>query len=300
MSYLLDGRHIYVVAEIGINHNGDLERAKRLVSAASACGCDAVKFQKRTVDVVYTAEELGRERKNPFGHTNGALKYGLEFGQYEYDEIHDFCHEVGIAWFASPWDEASVDFLVQYNPLYLKVASPCLTDAHLLVKMASTGIPLIVSTGMSNLETIRKAVSIIEGTSGGKIACLYHCVSTYPSKIEDLNLLGIQTLQSFFGHIPIGYSGHETGVPSSVMACALGATSIERHLTIARSDWGSDQAASLDIEGMRRLVQDIRRWEVARGTGDIEVIPAEEPLIDKLRRKDTLEEYLNVSGRDTG
>ena len=282
------GDHIYIVAEIGINHNGDLERALKLISAAHYCGADAVKFQKRTIEVVYTKEDLDRPRRSPFGTTNRALKWGLEFGTGDYDTIDRHCKDLGIDWFASSWDEESVEFLQDYDIPYLKIGSACITDSDLLDKCASVR-PLLVSTAMCDIQTIGKAIDRIK-EHNGKIACLYHCVGTYPTQIDDLNLKCINTLKMVFGGygIPIGYSGHETGVSTSVMAVALGAVSVERHLTISRSDWGSDQAASLDIEGFRRLVIEIRRWEKAKGDGIKRIIPGELPIIEKLRRLNTL------------
>lgn len=278
---------VYVIAEIGINHNGDLERAKKLIVGAKNAGADAVKFQKRTVSVVYTKQELDRFRDSPFGVTNGALKYGLEFGRKEYDAIDDYCKELNIDWFASPWDEDSVDFLVSYNPPYLKVASACLTDAGLLSAMSESGIPLLVSTGMADLETIRRAVSHIS-SEAGHIACLYHCTSTYPAKACHLNLKGILTLRDEFPSIPIGYSGHEMAVHTSAATVLYDVASVERHITLSKADWGSDQAASLDISGFTRLVRDIRILEEAKGDGHIVVYPDEVPIADKLRRKNTL------------
>ncbi len=279
--------HIYIVAEIGINHNGDLDRAIKLISAAHYCGADAVKFQKRTIEVVYTKEELDRPRTSPFGTTNRDLKWALEFGTGDYDTIDKHCKELGIEWFASPWDEESVDFLLNYDMPYLKIGSACITDADLL-KRCSGKRPLLVSTGMCTYDMVERAVKKIVYYDGD-IACLYHCVGTYPTQIENLNLECIRTLSDL--DIPIGYSGHETGVSTSVMAVALGAISVERHLTISRSDWGSDQAASLDLEGFRRLVIEIRRWEKARGDGVKRIIPDEFAVIEKLRRNDTLWKY---------
>lgn len=280
----------YVVAEIGLNHNGDIARAVELVKAAKAAGCDAVKFQKRTVEVVYTPEELARLRDNPFGRTNGDLKYGLEFGRHQYDLIDDYCRRIGIDWFASPWDEASVDFLQKYSTgtmPYFKIASACLTDAGLLRHAAATGRPLLLSTGMSDLRMIQRAVEIVEG-AGGKVACIYHCVSTYPTEPKEINLAGITTLARVFTGYNIGWSGHDVAPATGVMAAVLGAVSVERHMTFSRADWGSDQAASLEVRGMEKMVSDIRLWEQAQGTGRVCILDSERPLIAKLRRKDTL------------
>lgn len=284
---MIDPARCYVVAEIGINHCGDLSLALDLVRASRQAGCDAVKFQKRTVEVVYTPEELAKPRESPLGETNGELKYGLEFGTEEYDAIDRTCRELGMEWFASPWDEASVDFLAQYEIPYLKIASACATDRDLLLHCVATGKPLLVSTGMADLPMIHRTVDTIRG-AGGTIACLYHCTSTYPAPLEELNLRGIQTLQHEFPDIPIGYSGHETGLGTTVIAAALGAVSVERHVTKSRAMWGSDQAASVEIVGLQRLVRDIRSWERARGDGVIRFYESEKPIAAKLRRKNTV------------
>lgn len=284
---MIEPSKCYVVAEIGINHNGDLDIAKRLIKVAHEAGCDAVKFQKRTIDLVYTEDELSMPRESPFGTTNGDLKRGLEFGKEQYDEIDRYCRELGIEWYAAPWDEESLKFLSQYDMPYVKVASAMVTDADFLKLCAQTGKPLLVSTGMCDMEMIKRIVSTVE-KSGGEIACLYHCVSTYPAKIEDLNLNGIISLQKAFPEIPIGYSGHEPGVPPSVMAAVIGAASVERHITLSRAMWGSDQAASLEPQGVIRLVRDIRTWENARGNGEIKILESERPIEKKLRRKNTI------------
>lgn len=286
-----EGR-VYVVAEIGINHNGNLERAKTLIAGAKKAGADAVKFQKRTVNVVYSQTELDTPRDSPFGITNGDLKYGLEFGTEEYDEIDQYCKTLDIDWYASPWDEDSVDFLLKYNPPYLKVASASVTDTGLLSHMCETRVPLLVSTGMCDLHLIHNVVNFIHSRSG-HIACLYHCNSTYPTHIEDLSLDGILTLKREFPQLKIGYSGHEMGITTSAATVLYGVASVERHITISKGDWGSDQAASLDIAGFERLVRDIRLLETARGSGDIKIYPSEKPIIEKLRRKDTLPRYYN-------
>lgn len=276
------GQPCYVVAEIGINHNGSLETAKRLIDAAVAARCQAVKFQKRTVDVVYTPEDLARPRENVFGPTNGDLKRGLEFGREEYDEIDRYCKEQGIAWFASCWDEASVDFIEAYDPPCYKVASASLTDDGLLQKLKSTGRPVILSTGLSNEAQIRHAVELL----GQEQLVVLHCVGVYPAKPEFLNLRCIETLRSWFS-CPIGYSGHEVGLASSLAAVTLGACVLERHLTLDRSLWGSDQSASVEPGGLTRLVKDLRAIEAALGDGVKQVLAEEQPVIAKLRRVDT-------------
>lgn len=274
-----DGEPTFIIAEIGINHNGDINIAKQLIDLAVSSGCDAVKFQKRTIDVVYTPEELVKERENPFGTTNGDLKRGLEFGEKEYKEIDDYCKEKGIIWFASPWDEQSVDFLEKFNVPCYKIASASLTDNNLLNHIKSKGKPVILSTGMSTKEEINKAVDIF----GEDNLIILHCTSTYPSKDEELNLNVIPWMKEKF-NCPIGYSGHEPGVYSSVIAVVLGACAVERHITLDRAMWGSDQAASLEPEGLYRLVKSIRLIPVWLGDGEKKVFDSEKPIIDKLRR----------------
>jgi N-acetylneuraminate synthase len=273
------GHPCYIIAEIGINHNGDIDLAKRLISVAVAAGCDAVKFQKRTVDVVYTPAELATPRPNPFGDTNGDLKRGLEFEQEDFAEINSFCRSLKIDWFASPWDEASVDFIEQFHPPVYKVASASLTDDHLLRHIRSTGKPIIASTGMSTYAEIDHAVQVL----GKDDLILMHTTSTYPAKYEQLNLSAIPTMIARYG-IPIGYSGHETGIPTSVAASALGACCVERHITMDRAMWGSDQAASLEPNGISRLVRDIRLVEQSMGDGIKRVYEEEIPVMKKLRR----------------
>jgi N-acetylneuraminate synthase len=273
------GQPTFVVAEIGINHNGDLNLAKELIDAASEAGCDAVKFQKRTVDVVYSPEELARPRENPFGPTNGDLKRGLEFGADQYAEIDRYCKGKEIAWFASCWDEGSVDFLEQFNPPCYKIASASLTDDNLLRYHRKTGRPLIVSTGMSTLEQIDHAVEVV----GRRALILLHATSTYPSKVEELNLRVIPRLLERYG-VPIGYSGHEVGLYTTLAAAVLGACVVERHITLNRAMWGSDQAASVEPQGFARLVKDIRAVEAAMGDGAKRVYESEIPVMQKLRR----------------
>jgi N-acetylneuraminate synthase len=274
-----DDQPCFIVAEIGINHNGDVDLARRLISVALAAGCDAVKFQKRTVEVVYSAEELAKPRENPFGPTNGDLKYGLEFEQEEYEEIDAFCKSVKMTWFASPWDEASVDFLQRFNIPVYKIASASLTDDHLLRHIRATGRPIILSTGMSTYAEIDHAVEVL----GKEDLLLMHSTSTYPASYNELNLRAIPTMAARYG-VPVGYSGHETGIPTSVCATALGACCVERHITMDRAMWGSDHAASLEPNGISRLVRDIRLWEQSKGDGIKRVYEREFPIIKKLRR----------------
>ncbi len=270
----------YLIAEVGINHNGDIEIARSLIDKAVEHGFDAVKFQKRTVEVVYSAEELGRSRESPFGQTNGDLKFGLEFGLEQYKEIDRYCHEKGIQWFCSAWDEGSVDFLEPFNPVCYKVASASLTDHGLLRHIKATGRPIIVSTGMSTLEEIDRAVEVLKGAP----VVLLHTTSTYPSKDDELNLAVIETLRARY-RLPIGYSGHEVGVIPSVMAVAgFGACVVERHITLNRAMWGSDQAASLEPRGMELLSRYVRSWPLVKGDGSKRVLESEVPIKQKLRR----------------
>ena len=273
------GQPCYVIAEIGINHNGDIDLAKRLISVAVAAGCDAVKFQKRTVEIVYTEKELAQPRPNPFGETNGDLKRGLEFDAEDYAEISNFCKQIKIDWFVSPWDEEAVDFIEKFNPSIYKIASASLTDDNLLRHVRSTGKPIIASTGMSTYDEIDHAVEVL----GKENTILMHTTSTYPAKYEQLNLRAIPTMIQRYG-IPVGYSGHETGIPTSVAAAVLGACCVERHITMDRAMWGSDQAASLEPNGISRLVRDIRLCEQSMGDGVKRVYEEEIPVMKKLRR----------------
>ncbi len=274
-----DGEPCYITAEIGINHNGDVEIARKLISAAVLAGCDAVKFQKRTIEVVYTPEELARPRETPFGETNGDLKRGLEFGEEEYRSIDEYCKMHKVAWFASCWDEASVDFIAQFAPVCYKIASACLTDDSLLRHHRKYKKPIILSTGMSTIEQIDHAVEVL----GAHDLILLHCTSTYPSKLEELNLKVIQTLKERYD-VPVGYSGHEVGLSPSLGTAILGACMIERHITLDRAMWGSDQAASVEPQGFQRLVRDIHAVETAMGDGVKRVYDSELAIMDKLRR----------------
>jgi N-acetylneuraminate synthase len=272
----------FIVAEIGINHNGSTEIVKKLIDVAEAAGCQAVKFQKRTVDVVYSQDELSKPRESPFGDTNGDLKRGLEFGASEYAEIDAYCREAGIVWFASCWDEESVEFIETFHPPCYKIASASLTDDELLsfTRKKAGDRPIMLSTGMSTAEEIDNAVEVL----GKANLLLMHTTSTYPSSYADLNLKCINWLSSRYG-VPVGYSGHETGIATTVATVSLGASAIERHITLDRAMWGSDQSASLEPSGLTRLVRDIRLVERSMGDGIKRVIPAEIPIIKKLRRK---------------
>jgi N-acetylneuraminate synthase len=274
-----DGHPCYVIAEIGINHNGDVAIAKSLIDVAEASGCSAVKFQKRTIDVVYSPEELAKPRETPFGMTNGDLKRGLEFAQTEYEEIDTYCREEEIPWLASCWDEESIDFIDQFSPPCYKIASACLTDDALLMHIRSKGKPIILSTGMSTLQEIDHAVE----TLGTNDLIILQATSTYPADYSELDLRVIPELRRRFD-VPVGYSGHETGIATSVAAVALGACVVERHITMERSMWGSDQAASLGPSGIMRLMRDIRLVEASLGSGAKRVFDREKPIIEKLRR----------------
>ncbi len=269
----------FVVAEIGINHNGDLELARRLVSAAVTAGCDAVKFQKRSVEVVYSADELDRPRDSPFGATNRELKEALEFDRGAYTEIASFCRSLGVLWFASCWDEASVDFIEEFEPPCFKIASASLTDDELLRHHRKYDRPIMLSTGMSDLDEIDHAVEVL-GTDN---LILQQATSTYPSQPAELNLRAITSLRERYG-VPVGYSGHEVGLATTVAARAFGACVIERHITLDRAMWGSDQAASVEPAGFQRMIKDIRAVEAAIGDGVKIVYESELPVQQKLRR----------------
>lgn len=275
-----NGHPCYIIAEIGINHNGDIEIAKKLIDLAKVAGCDAVKFQKRTVDVVYSAEELAKPRESPYGDTNGDLKYGLEFELEEYQEIDRYCKEKKIDWFASCWDEGSVNFIDHFDAPCYKIASASLTDDELIRHTRSKGRPIILSTGMSTLEQVDHAVEILDKDD----LAILHATSTYPANYDELNLSVIPMLIERYG-VPVGYSGHETGIPTSVATVALGACIVERHITIDRTMWGSDHAASLGPSGILQMMRDIRLLEMAMGDGIKRVIEREKPIMKKLRRK---------------
>lgn len=279
-----DGHPVYIIAEIGINHNGDLAVAKQLIDVAVDAECDAVKFQKRTPELCVPQEQRGQMRETPWGYIS-YMEYRekMEFTQDQFSQIVEYCAQKQIDWQASAWDEPSVDFLEGFSPTAHKVASASLTDAALLKKMRSTGRPMILSTGMSQMEQIEAAVELI-GTDN---LILAHCTSTYPCPPEELNLRMIQTLREKYP-CPVGYSGHEVGLPTTVAAVALGACLVERHITLDRAMWGSDQAASIEPGGLRRLVKYIRVVEQALGDGVKAVYDSEQPSLNKLRRANTL------------
>ena len=273
------GLPCFVIAEIGINHNGCVKTAKKLIDIAVSSGCDAVKFQKRTVDFVYTSEELAMPRPNPFGETNGALKRGLELKFEDYEEINEYCMKKGIMWFASCWDKNSVDFIEYFNPPCYKIASATLTNDDLLRHTVSKGKPILLSTGMSTMQEIDHALKVINSEN----VILYHCTSTYPTDPQESNLLAIQTFINKYDY-PIGYSGHERGLTPTILSVALGACSIERHITLDRTMWGSDHAASLEPTGLFRLTRDVRAIPVLFGDGQKVVYNSEKPIIKKLRQ----------------
>ena len=276
----MKNNHVFITAEIGINHNGDIELAKKLIDMAVVAGCDAVKFQKRTIDEVYSREYLDGPRISPWGTTQREQKEGLEFGKKEYDIIDAYCKEKNIEWYASAWDITSQMFLEQYDLKFNKIASAMLTNIAFLEAVAREGKYTFIATGMSSMSEIENAVAIFR-----KKECpfeILHCNSTYPMPIEDANLNMIQTLKEKYG-VNVGYSGHETGILVSECAVAVGATSIERHITLDRNMYGSDQKASIEAYELCELVKNIRAIEKIMGTGEKVLSPAEEETKKKLR-----------------
>ena len=277
-----EGYPTYIIGEIGINHNGDVDIAKELIKVAKDAGVDAVKFQKRTPEICVPVDQQSKMRETPWGYiTYLDYRYKVEFGVEEYQEIDRFCKEIGVDWFASVWDESAVDFLEPFEPVCYKVASASLTDHGLLKKIRSTGRPVILSTGMSTMEQIRTSVALI----GMENLILTHTTSAYPCPPEELNLRMVQTLAEEFP-VPIGYSGHEVGLVPSALAVALGACVVERHITLDRAMWGGDQAASVEPGGLRKLVKYIRVTEESLGDGVKRVYESELPSLNKLRRVD--------------
>jgi N-acetylneuraminate synthase len=276
-----DGHPAYVIAEIGINHNGDLEIVKQMIDAAVHAGADAVKFQKRTPEICTPPEQQKQMRDTPWGYiTYLDYRYKVEFGEEQYREIDRHCREKGIAWMVSVWDEPSVDFMEKYDTPAYKVPSASLTDHNLLKYVRRTGKPIIISSGMSTMEQIKRGVEVV----GEEDLVIMHCTSTYPCEPEELNLRMIKTLRSEFPGNPIGYSGHEVGLVPSTIAVALGACMVERHLTLDRAMWGSDQAASVEPGGFERLVKYIRVTEASLGDGVKKVYESEQGSMKKLRR----------------
>ncbi len=271
---------IFIIAEIGINHNGDISICKQLIDVASEAGCDAVKFQKRDIALVYTKEDLEQYRESPWGTTQREQKEGLEFDLMQYQEINNYCRQKKIEWFASAWDLNSQRFLRKFNCKYNKVASAMIVDKELLNEIANEGKHTFISTGMTTYEDIECAVDIFNNAK-----CpfeLMHTVSTYPMKTENANLNMINTLRNKF-NCNVGYSGHESGLAVSYAAAALGINSLERHITLDRTMYGSDQAASLEPAGLRQLVGAVRKIEIAMGDGIKKIINDETPIAKKLR-----------------
>ncbi|MCM3779834.1 N-acetylneuraminate synthase family protein [Microbacterium hydrocarbonoxydans] len=275
------GRPAYVIAEIGLNHNGDVDIAKRLIDVAAKAGADAVKFQKRTPEISTPEHMRDVMRETPWGTmTYFEYRHRIEFGRDEYVEIGDHATMLGLDWFASPWDVPSVEFLEDLNVVAHKVASASLTDTELLVALRETGKPIILSTGMSTIEQIDRALD----TLGTDRVVLMHATSTYPLEPEEANLRMISTLRDRYAGVPVGYSGHERGLQISLAAVALGAVAVERHITLDRTMWGSDHAASLEPTGLEHLVRDIRVIEKALGDGVKRVFDSERAPMAKLRR----------------
>jgi N-acetylneuraminate synthase len=282
-----DGHPTFIVAEIGINHNGDLDIAKQLIDVAKWAGADAVKFQKRTPELCVPEDQKDKMRETPWGYiTYLEYRRRIEFDKKEYREIDRYCKEKGMMWFASPWDEQSVDFLEEFQPVCYKIASASLTDDVLLKRLKEIGRLLILSTGMSTMEEICKTVDFL----GLENLMIAHTTSTYPCEPEELNLRMIPTLREEFP-VPIGYSGHEVGLVPSTIAVSLGACLVERHITLDRALWGSDQAASVEPGGLRRLVKYIRVTEQSLGDGVKRVYESEKPSLKKLRRSFWKEDF---------
>lgn len=276
-----DGHPAYIIAEVGINHNGDLDIAKKIIDAAAHAGADAVKFQKRTPEVCTPPEQQKQMRETPWGYiTYLDYRYKVEFNEEQYREIDRYCKEKKIDWMVSVWDEPSVDFMEKFETPAYKVPSASLTDHNLLKYVRKTGKPVIISTGMSTMQQIHKGVDVV----GEDNLVIMHCTSTYPCEPEELNLKMIETLRKEFPNNPIGYSGHEVGLVPSAIAIALGATSIERHITLDRAMWGSDHAASVEPGGFEKLVKYIRVTESSLGDGVKKVYDSEKGPMKKLRR----------------
>ena len=271
----------YIIAEIGANHNGDMDLAKKMIDSAVECGCDAVKFQKRTIDIVYDKKTLDTPRESPWGKTTREQKLGLEFEKKEYDEIDKYCKQLNIDWFASAWDVESLRFLENYELKFHKIASAMIVDHNFLNEVAKTQVHTFISTGMSSKEDIDNAVNIFN-----KNNCsfeLMHCVSTYPMKVEDANLVTINSLKDKY-KCNVGYSGHENGVAVSLAAVMLGISSLERHITLDRTMYGSDQSASLELSGMKNLCASIEKMILSLGKPSIgKIIDDELPIAKKLR-----------------
>jgi N-acetylneuraminate synthase len=275
-----DGHPTYIVGEIGINHNGDIEITKQLIDLAKWAGANAVKFQKRTPELAVPADQRDKMRETPWGYISYLdYRYKVEFGEEQYRQIDAYCKQKGLDWFVSVWDEGSVDFMQAFDTPCYKVPSASLTDHNLLKHLKKTGKPIVLSTGMSTMEQIKAAVAV----TGIDNLMLTHTTSTYPCEPDELNLRMIRTLREAFP-VPVGYSGHEVGLVISAVAVALGACLVERHITLDRAMWGSDQAASVEPGGLQRLVKYIRVTEQALGDGEKRVYTSEQPSLQKLRR----------------
>jgi N-acetylneuraminate synthase len=275
-----DGQPAYIIAEIGINHNGDLDTAKDMILKAKETGADAVKFQKRTPELCVPKDQWELMRETPWGYISYIdYRHKVEFGEQEYREIDEYCRDLAIDWFVSVWDEHSIDFMEKLEPICYKVPSASLTDKNLLKKIRSTGRPMILSTGMSTFEQIQEAVDFV----GLDDLIITHATSAYPCNPDELNLKMIQTLKEKFD-CPIGYSGHEVGLITSVVAVAMGACLVERHFTLDRAMWGGDQSASVEPGGFRKLVKYIRVTEMGLGDGVKRVYESEKSSLKKLRR----------------
>ena len=279
--YIGDGERVFIIAEIGINHNGSYALTKELIKGAKFAGCDAVKFQKRTPELCVPKDQWDIERETPWGRMSYIdYRHKVELNFEDYCRIDEYCKKENIVWFASCWDEESVDFIDQFDVPLFKAASASLTDISLLNKKRETGKPLMISTGMSTIEEINSTVKII----GTKDLLIAHSTSAYPCKLEELNLKVIRSLKQIYPEVPIGYSGHETGLSPSWAAVAIGAVFLERHITLDRAMWGTDQAASVEIGGFKRLVENIRDVEKALGDGVKRVYESEMSSRKKLRR----------------
>jgi N-acetylneuraminate synthase len=277
-----DGHAAYIVAEIGINHNGDLETAKSMIDASMLAGVDAVKFQKRTPELCVPPDQQGKMRETPWGYVSYLeYRHKVEFGEEAYRAIDAYCRERRLTWFVSVWDEPSVDFMRPFEPVCYKIPSASLTDHGLLRRARDTGRPVVLSTGMSTMQQIESAVRVL----GTENLIINHATSTYPCEPRELNLRAISTLRKRFP-CPIGYSGHEVGLIPTVAAVTLGACMVERHITLDRAMWGSDQAASIEPGGFQRLVKYLRVTELALGDGVKRVYDSEQASLRKLRRID--------------
>lgn len=279
--FIGEGQPCFIIAEIGINHNGSVETAKELIDGAALAGCDSVKFQKRTPEICVPREQWSIERDTPWGRmTYIDYRHRMEFTHDQFGEIVNYCHEKGIEWFASCWDEEALDFIEQFDPHLYKIASASLTDTSLLLKHQSLGKPVIISTGMSTIDEIETAVE----TFGFENLALAHATSTYPCPLNELNLKMINTLKTMYPTTVIGYSGHETGLAPTEAAVAMGAAFVERHITLDRAMWGTDQAASVEVGGFAKLVANIRDIETALGDGIKKIYESEVGPRKKLRR----------------